>query len=164
MRRSSAEVAEQKLRRLSTAYIPLGGLLIAILTLGVSNYIQFSNSASQNRANLYEASLPSKLDSFSSFIDAMYRGLSSATKQNAQALERDETEMERTFFKLESFLKQEERESAWQDVQNFQRFLNRIYDMPEAADRTLADVAQEFTSWRTKIRDTLIKDLFANPY
>jgi len=94
----------------------------------------------------------------------MYRGLSSATKQNAQALERDETEMERTFFKLESFLKQEERESAWQDVQNFQRFLNRIYDMPEAADRTLADVAQEFTSWRTKIRDTLIKDLFANPY
>jgi hypothetical protein len=149
-------------KRIGTAYIPAISVVVAIFALVISNFVQLRSAISQNEVRRYEASLGSKLEAYSIFVDALHDVLNSASHRDRALLNDKQRALEKSFFKIEPFLGDDHRRVAWDDIQEFEQFSNTLYDEPDSSRRN-DKAAVTFTTWRTQFRDTFYNDLFKSP-
>ena len=163
MRKARSEAKEQKLKELSSKWLPLLSTAVALVAILSTGYFQKQNMDTQARLKYYEVELKPKQESYDTFMKSLIAAGDNARKNDHAALVHDLTDMELAYYKLEGFLAEnnrENRDSIWKKFQEFSALCFERVDQKDDSPKFLAS----FIEYKTEFRYLLTHTLFPESY
>lgn len=160
LRKATAEAREEKTKKWATIVIPLGSMLVALVSIITGAVIAYQTTAAQTSTKYYEITLKPKQESYSSLLAHTFRSYEAAIKGDSENMYQSLNRMELAFYQLEPLLDESSRIFVWNWLQNFETFCNQ----QRGFDRPSRDASvKEFTARCNELRDALRRVLFEEP-
>jgi hypothetical protein len=134
-------------------------LLVAIITVLSSFYLQYTNSRNETFLKHYEVELKPKQEGYSHFMTSLSKSFFSAQEGNASELIQSLDHGENNFYIIEPFLSSGQRDSIWQQYQKFTEFCLSI-DKPDSLGEKIDKTSFTFLGYKNYFRKTLNELLF----
>jgi hypothetical protein len=155
LRTAAAAASEQKIKRLSSVWIPFLSTLIAFLALGSSMYVQYHSSKDQRALKEYELSFRPKLEAYTHFMLAISQSFDRAVDP-VPILNGSLNDADAALIQLEPLLSPNARDKVRSDYQDFVAF---CLNMNKTGKRSESDIAK-FLQFRDEFRKVLYRALF----
>lgn len=136
-------------------------LLVALVTVVSSFYIQYSNNENQKFLKHYEVELKPKQEGYTNFMKAISQAYFAAGRNDYQQMSQSLDQAENSFYIIERFLSKNEREEIWE---NFNQFSSLCYTMLEK-DSSLKNRTKPydaFLMYKTYFRKMFYQSLYTS--
>lgn len=158
LRKAEIETRKEKTRIFSSIWLPLASLFVAAITVISSSMIQYENIQTQKSLKHYEVELRPKQTEYSNFMNGITQAYYSASEKNRLQLIRDLNSIENSYYLIEPFLSEKDRNELWNKYQEYSGFCNNVFDSTQQkANNTLID---KFIAYRSYFRKDLYIALF----
>ncbi len=157
--KAAAEKKEERTRRFSTLWIPLGSMLITIVALGTSAAIQVRGLSAQRELTQYEVSFRPKQEAYASLMTGLAAAFDSTLAGNVTGARQSGELARRAFVQLEPFLLEPVRTSVEQGL-NDALALNESMAIANKLGKRDLDHERTFTDLQRRLRSTLYTALF----
>jgi len=173
LRRVSAEVREEKIKRLTGIWIPILSTIIALVavlsgaylqlqTLSLQKYIQDSSLAEQRSLKYYEVELKLRQEGYSAFMQHLNSAIENASTKNSYSLGVSLHEIESTYYNIEPFLvksEMDQRALLWNKYQEFATTASALTEQPVGTPKH-AELETLIQAQKDYFRSELYKILF----
>lgn len=134
-------------------------LLVALITVLSSFYIQYSNNENEKFLKHYEVELKPKQEGYTNFMKAISQSYFAAQRNDFQQMTQSLDQAENSFYIIERFLSTDEREDIWE---NFNQFSNLCYSMLEnnSFQKNQITTYDSFLMYKTYFRKMFYQSLY----
>lgn len=158
LRKAELDTKQEKTRVFSSIWLPLASIIVAAITVIASSLIQYENIQTQKSLKHYEVELRPKQTEYSNFINGITQAYYSASKKNRIQLIRDINNIENSYYLIEPFLSEKNRNELWNKYQEYFGFCNDLYDSKENKSNDI--MMDKFIAYRSYFRKNLYIALF----
>jgi hypothetical protein len=161
LRKADSDAREEKVRRWTTIVIPALSLLIALLSIGATTYMQYETLQTQSVNSIYQVTIQPKQANYASLMSSLFSAFEAAIAPDPARMYTYIDEVEKSIYAVEPFLDERHREELWEEFQSFQSFCAALVQSEagqHSADKNAAD--QDFVAFRSTFRQLLYRSLF----
>jgi hypothetical protein len=136
-------------------------LIVVIITVLSSFYVQYDNNKNQSNLKHYEVELKPKLEGYTSFMKSISQSYSSAQSNDFEQMMKSLDRAEDSYFIIEPFLSNSDKDSIWA---NYQNFTSTCYLLSKS-DSLRSDLTKSsgtFLKYKNFYRKYLYNALFVN--
>jgi hypothetical protein len=160
LRKAFVEVREEKVKRWASIRLPLLSMLIALVALISTAYIQIKNNNTQAELKRYEVTFRTKQDSYSSFMRYVAESFESGYKKDLDSLIRNLDRLETSYYAIEPFLDGFKRGAVWGQYQQFSYLCYRMQEQPLDSEEKRKQFFDSFLWYKQYFRTQLYDALF----
>lgn len=133
-------------------------LLVAIITVISSFFVQYKNNENQFILKHYEVEIKPKQEGYANYLNNLSQSYYFAQDKNVMDFNKSIDNMESSLFIIDPFVTAIEREQLWQQHQKYLSFCNEILDSKESTN-TYQKV-DSFITFKSNFRLTFYEILF----
>jgi hypothetical protein len=119
LRKAELDVKHEKMRIFSSIWIPILSTIVAIVAVVSSFYVQFTNNKNQAFLKNYEIEFRPKQLGYSEFMNAATQSYFYAVHNNKLQMVQYLDRIENSYYSLEPFLKDSDRDKIWEQYQQY---------------------------------------------
>lgn len=156
---------EKKTDTYQNMILPLLSLVVALVSVFSNVFIQWWSIKNEASLKQYEVTFVEKQKNYSHFMQKLFDVYMDTSTRDGMALSKDESELEYSYFLLEPFLNDIDRNSLWNKIHQFSFFVNNVFDKKRKDRNTKVVTDQEtgnFIQYRNEFHALLYKSLFEN--
>jgi hypothetical protein len=136
-------------------------LLVAIITVLSSAYVQYSSNQNQRNIKQYELHLKPKQEGYSNYMGAISNSYSNALINDLSLIKKSLTDADKSFYTFEPFLTLKTRDSVWARYQNYITFCYSVaYLNKDTIQARLRHITESYVQQQKYFRETLYGELF----
>jgi hypothetical protein len=160
LRTAAVEERDSPVRWWTSVWIPLLSVLVALMAVGSTMYVQRQGSIDQRALKEYEVGFRPKVDGYTRLMQAVSTSFERATVPGGLGLRMALNEVDLAAIQLEPFLKKDVRERLRNEIQNFMQFCldvgRRVPSTSKVSDKDI----DLFVGYRNGLRNVLYGALF----
>jgi hypothetical protein len=134
-------------------------ILIAIITVLSSFYVQYTNNQNQTFLKHYEVDLKPKQEGYATFMKSVSQSFLYAQQNNTEQMYQSLDKGEGAYYILEPFLSNYDRERIWQQYQQFSGLCSSVLES-DSSRKSLKKTVDSFIWYKTFFRTNLYNALF----
>jgi len=136
-------------------------LIVAIVTVLSSFFVQYSNNQNQKILKQYETELKPKQEGYASYMKFVSDSYLNAVINDLELVKKSIADAENSFYIFEPFLANNVRDSVWNRLQNFIVFCYEIaYTKKDLIQANLLTYTSKFSGYKNYFREQLYFELF----
>ncbi len=164
LRKAEYESSDFKIKRITTIWIPLVSLFVALISVLSSVYIQQRTQHTQVEMKKYEISFKPKQMNYSAFVSNLFYAFESAGQMNPITLRSNLDRIEISYYNIEPFLDTELRINVWEQFQQFSGMCYTYANTPfdSRSDSLKSNYLDSFLWYKNYFKENLYPALFEN--
>jgi len=148
----------EKTRIFSSIWLPLASIIVAGIAIIASSLIQYEDIQTQRSLKHYEVELRPKQTEYSKFMNGITQAYYNASEKNRIQLIQDFNNIENSYYLIEPFLSEKNRNELWNKYQEYFGFCNELYDSKVNKPNDI--LIDKFIVYRSYFRKNLYIALF----
>jgi hypothetical protein len=158
-RKYKIEANEQKWKKWKEVGIPIGSLVIALVTVILTSYWQYENIQEQRMMKLYEISFKPRQEGYSVIMDSFGSAFESAAYRDGENTRKNLKKMESGFFSIKPFLTPVAQTNFMVNFAELTNFLNKMSEQEMRREYSPEEM-EFFRKQKVFLGITLYKNLF----
>jgi hypothetical protein len=134
--------------------------IIAIASMTSNYFIQKNNIHFQKHIKQYEVSFKPKQIGYSNFMGGLYEAYQSAYQKNREELNSNLKGIENSFYSIELFFSETERDDVWNEILNYTGFCLSLFEVSHEDKNQLSGFSSSFNTYKNSFRNKLLYSLF----
>ena len=134
--------------------------IIALASIASSYFIQQNNIHFQKQIKQYEVSFKPKQIGYSNFMSDLYVAYQSAYQKSREELNSSLKGIENSFYSIELFFTETERNAVWNEIQNYRGFCLSLFEVSHEDKNKLSGFTASFITYKNSFRNQLLNSLF----
>jgi hypothetical protein len=162
LRKAGVEDRDERLKRMSSFWIPVLSLLLALFTLVSTAFLQYRSITSQEYLKKYETAVKPKQEGYALFMASVIHSFQSAFRGEIDNTIGSVNKIETAYYLIEPFLSEGRRSSILSQYEQFASLCYMVAKEPDrAAESPKRDQAyKSFLSYKKNFQEQLSEALF----
>lgn len=160
LRKAVLETNNERIRKYSSIYIPILSLLVTLITIVFSLYVQNTSNRNQTILKQYEVELKPKQESYLTIMQSFMESLKYAARNDKEHMGQELLKIEDAYYVIEPFLSSADREIIWKRYQDFYYFCNEFLKSDSIKKRSYESIG-EVNEFQNFFRTYLYNSLFS---
>lgn len=160
LRKAVLETNNERIRKYSSIYIPILSLLVTLITVVFSLYVQNTSNKNQTILKQYEVEIKPKQEGYSNFMQSLTESLRCAVHNNKVQMDHELDKIYDAYFIIEPFLADKDRELIWKKYQKFFLFCNKLLEsdsIKKRSEESVGEVLEYQNFFRTYLYNSLFR-------
>lgn len=160
LRKAVLETNNERIRKYSSIYIPILSLLITLITVVFSLYVQNTSNKNQTILKQYEVELKPKQESYLTIMQSFMESLKYAARNDKEHMGQELLKIEDAYYVIEPFLSPIDREIIWKKYQSFSIFCDvflKSDSIKQRSNESIGEVIEYQNFFRTYLYNSLFR-------
>lgn len=159
LRKAGIEAREEQTKKITGMWIPFLSMLVALIAVGSSAFLQYRSISTQVDLKKYETSFKPKQEGYALFMESVGESFESAYKGEIDRMDANLNRIEMAYYKLEPFLDESKHNALWDQCQQFQAMCLGLLKEPTKSPKR-GKYLDSFIWYKKYFRSQLYEALF----